>query len=385
MLSTASAGWVAAETAVRSGRYTMRRSVSRHPGKLAILATFLAIIPLVGCAAIIPDMGPFAAQTERMSSGVKNGYTQARTLLSQADLENEWLDSLDTAWRQTVRTLNALTAYSGALADLARTGTEGREAAARITGGLESVTSTLQVPGIPANIVGAIGALNDYIARIRARGKLREILGEAQPAIDTIAWVIRQNLGALERVNELAGRQIRLAYAEDHQVIANYYEGLVREDRRILTILTIFLERRAALHSGETAVAEARLQELLDRDPILGQAVMGLRADDPEAWQTRLEPLIEERHAQLAGRSRATHSEAGRYRPDYETYVGRMAEIEGLRMNGSEILRKSATAVRAWARAHAKLLESLEEEWSFVHLAEFTAAVQDVLDAYRGE
>ena len=363
----------------------MRGLVPRQARNLALLAWVSASVPFMGCAAVLPNLDPFADQTARMASGVENGYTQARSLLSGTGLENEWLDSLDTAWRQTERSLKALAAYSGTLADLARTGTEGREAASRVTGALESVTSTLQVPGIPAPIASAIGAVNDHVARVRARGKLREILEAAQPGIDTIAWVIRQNLGALERVNELAGRQVQIEYAEDHQVIVNYYEGLVREDRRILATLTVFLERRAALRAGETAVADARLAEMLEGDPVLGAAVGALEIDDADAWRSGLERLIEGRQAQLADHSRAVHSEAGRYRPDYEAYVARMSEIDESHRNGSEILRRSSTAVRTWARAHAKLLESLEEDWSFVHLAEFTAAVQDVFDAYRGE
>jgi hypothetical protein len=363
----------------------MRGSVPRQTGNLALLAWVSAIIPFMGCVAVLPDMQPFADQTAQMASGVGNGYTRTRTLLSGADLENEWLDSLDTAWGQTERTLKALASYSRTLADLARTGTEGREAASRVTGALESVSSTLQVPGIPARIAGAIAALNDHVARVRARGKLKEILEVAQPGIDTIAWIIRQNLGALERVNELAGRQVQIAHAEDHQVIVNYYEELVREDRRILTTLTVFLERRAALRAGETSVAEARLAEMLAGDPALGAAVGALPTDDTEAWRGRLEGVIEGREAWLADHSRAVHSEAGRYRPDYEAYVARMSEIEESYRSGGEVLRRSSRAVRAWARAHAKLLESLEEDWSFVHLAEFTAAVQDVYDAYRGE
>jgi hypothetical protein len=362
----------------------MRSSVSRLAVRPVLLGIFSTLI-LSACASVVPDMTPFAEQTARMRSGVTNGYTETQTLLLHTDLASESVAGLDRAWRQTRTTLNALVGYSQALADLARTGAQGGEAAARMTDALTSVTSTLDVPGIPANIASAIGALNDYIARVRTRAKLEDILTSAQPAVDTIASIVAQNLAALEGVNELAAGAVRIAFEQESETVTDYYEGLQEEDRRILKVLTIFLERAAARDSNDGAAAEARLDELLGADPVLEERVIRLQIADPDTWGDHLEPLLEERQGFLRDRSVGLQAEARRYQPAYDAYQARRAEIEGLRVNGGEILRKSAGAVRAWARAHRKLLTSLEQEWSFVHLVEFTTAVQEVYDAYKGE
>lgn len=338
------------------------------PGRRPISGAFISVALALGCAATLPDITPFAEQAARMASGVKGGYTQAETLLSLTDLERALVDSLHNAWAPTKQTLNAVVAYSRAIADLAQTGREGRAAAEQVIGGLQGIAATLgvPVPGVAAPIGSAVAAVNGYIARIRTRRTLSEILAEAQPAIDTIAWAIGENLSALERVTESAGRRARTLHLQQHQSVVAYYENLVAADTLALRTLSTFLLREMALETGDNERAGARLADLKGLDPRLS------------------DENVEERHRYWLIRSRSVREESGRYLREYEAFRARQAEINQLRVNGSAVLRTARSALEAWASAHRKILRSLEEEWPLVNLVEFAVAVQDVYDAYQG-
>ena len=332
----------------------------------SIGAAALAVGLAVGCSARIPDMQPFADQTARMSSGVKRGYGHVQTLLAQTELERASLAKLDSTWKQTGSTLNALVAYSTVLADLAKTGTQGAEAANRVAGALDGIVTTLGFGAILGPITSALGAANDYIARVRARDALKDIIGEAQPAVDTIAWIIRQNLEEIENLNTFAARDIKQANLKKRQVLVNYYEGLVTEDQQVLRILTVFVDWETAVLEQNDVAASAQLEELGARDP-------RLTTDN-----------IEERHAYWLARSQAIQAEAQRYRPDYEAFQAGQEEIDRSQIAGGDLLRAAQNAMGAWARAHRRLEQSLQQEWSFVNLVDFAVAVQDIYDAYKG-
>lgn len=338
---------------------------------LVLLATSIS-----ACSTHIPNISPFAEQTAKMSAGVQNGFTQAQSLLSQTDVDSSLQDRLNREWAQTRSTLNAMVAYSAALVELAQAGATGKAAANTVVGALEGVVSALGAGPIAGPVTAALAEVNNIIARMRAREKLKDLINEAQPAIDTIASIIAQNLTTLEQTNDLVGRDVQLAHDTKHQRIVNYYEGLIEEDGRIIRILTLMLERRAALYLAQTADT----QEVRDRERRRAEALIReLKKFDQNVTAEN----FDDRHEYWLGMSRSLKNDANRYRPDYEAYVARRKEIDALRLGGNAIIRKSRAAVLAWARAHRQLRDSFNEKLSFVNLIDFATAVQEVIDAYQ--
>lgn len=325
---------------------------------------------ITGCSSSIPDISPFGEQTTLMVSAIDNGYGQAEALLSMTDISSEKLVVLGNSWNQTRITLNAVVAYSDALTAIAVSGTKGSEAAGGVADALQGligkVGPMVGVAGIPEGVIGAFKEINKTVAAIRARSKLKDAVGEAQPAIKIISDIIAANLKNLGEVNRAAGKEVERAHFEENQVLVNYYNSLVREDERIVKLLTLFLDYQG----GDTEV----LLSLLSKDKELKEIRErngSISAKD-----------IKERQNYWLEQSKTVHSELKRYSQRYEGYSTTLWEIKYLTNNGNEIIRKSQFAVKSWAGAHGNLKTALDRNGR-MSIIGFAAAVQDVYNAYN--
>lgn len=330
---------------------------------LIIFFTGLTLVGWGGCGGSIPDVKPFAEQTARMSSAIDNGYSQAELLLSLTD---ESPNGLEKQWQQTRSALEAVVAYSDALATLADAGAEGSEVGQSLADAVQGLISSVSPFTIPKNIVGAFNELNKTITAIRVRKKLKEAVGDAQPAINIISQVVSANLEELERINHVAGKVIENQHTQTHRAMVNYFSNLLKEDNRILEILALIIDYQA----GDSDVRELIIQ----KDVILKEKKeQNVKITDHD---------IEQRQSFWLAQSKAIQDEMKRYRDQYEAYNKGLAEIKQNTIKGGAIIRKSKTAIEAWARAHSKMKTGLDEE-KRMSFFEFARVIQDIYDEYQ--
>jgi hypothetical protein len=340
--------------------------------KKRVLSIMLGVMMLclMGCSSTIPDISPFSEQTTRMVSAIDNGYTRAETMLSMTDIPPEKFKELDDSWRQTRITLNAVLTYSDELTAIADAGAKGSAAADGVANALQGligkVGPMVGVPGIPDGIVAAFKEINQTVAAVRARSKLKDAVGEAQPAVNIISEIIAANLKNLEEINRAAGKEVERDHVDENQALLNYYTSLVKEDERIVKLLTLYLDYQG----GDEEV----LPLLLSKD----KELKSIREKNGKVSAKD----IQERQDYWLNRSKDIQSEINRYAQRYEAYDARLSEIKYLTNNGNEIIRKSQFAVKSWAGAHGKLKTALDTN-SRMSITGFAAAVQDVYKAYH--
>ena len=85
-----------------------------------------AALVLGACASTLPSLRPFSNATEAMVSAIGSGYDQTQALLAQADPGGQQAADLEKAWETTSASLNAIAAYAGTLAQLAKPATRAR-------------------------------------------------------------------------------------------------------------------------------------------------------------------------------------------------------------------------------------------------------------------
>jgi hypothetical protein len=370
--------------------------------KIVILKSGVVIGLLVffwGCSVILPDIRPFAEQTRRMVSAVDNGYTHAETLLSMMEEPGEsagtpqnqeheeltgktealWkseasdedpLAKLGNNWELMKKVLNALVIYSDELTALADAGTKGEEAAHGVTNALNVVVETISNGGlnIPGNLVNAFKEIYKTLAKVRARKALKEAVQEAQPVIDLIIEIIARNLEELEKINNSAGRALRILHLSKNQLMLNYRNILIKEQKTIFEILTGILHYKRG-----GSQAPYYLKDVIKSDKILkkiGEENITIKQ-------------IEEREKHWLKKHQMIKREINDLSTQYQAYQTKEEEINFLTLNGSLILRKGKVAILEYGKAHMKLKKTLEKKqrMSFV---EFASAVQDVIDAYKG-
>jgi hypothetical protein len=352
-----------------------------------------------GCSVTLPNIGPFAVETRKMVSAVDNGYTQAETLLSMVEEQDEpsgteqnkkqkelsgkasavWKSStsdedplakLENNWNCMRKVLNALVIYSDELAALADAGTKGEEAAHGVANALNGIVETITngALNIPGNLMDAFTELNKTLAKIRARKALKKAVEEAQPVINIIIKIIFHNLEDLEKINNSAGRALITLHRNKNQPMTNYYEALMESQQNIFEILTGILHYK---RGGSRA--PSYLKDIVKLDKTL--AVIGEENITIKDIEAR-EKYWLNKHQKIKG-------EINYLSPRYQAYKAREEEINTLTSTGSLILRKGKFALLAYGKAHMKLKRTLgkKQRMSFV---EYASVVQDVVDAYKG-
>jgi hypothetical protein len=352
-----------------------------------------------GCSVTLPNIRPFAEQTRRMVSAVDNGYTHAETLLSMVEEPDEpsgtqqnqkqeelsekaealWKSAgsgeeafltLQNNWKLMKKVLNALVIYSDELAALADAGAKGEEAAQGVADALNGVVKTMTngALNIPGDLVNAFKELNKTLAKIRARKALKKAVEEAQPVINTIIEIISRNLDELEKINNSAGRALRILHRNKNQPMLNYRDVLIESQQTIFEILTGILHYK---RGGPRA--PFYLKDIVKLDKRL--AVIGEENITKKDIEAR-EKYWSKQHQKIKG-------EINYLSPRYQAYKAREEEIDFFTLNGSLILRKGKFAILAYGKAHKKLKKTLGKKQR-MNFVEFASVVQDVVDAYKG-
>jgi hypothetical protein len=333
-----------------------RRTARRNGHFGGTLAGVAAATALAGCATL-PSLATLDEQTTRMISGVNAGYTASQ--LSLAELSPDRASELARAWEPTSSALNAIGAYSQALSSLAAQGAKGGEAARAVAGALNELTGVIGAGAIPASLVTAFAEINKRIAVIRARRSLHDAVGDAQPAVETLARILSEHLSDLTRLHELsastAAGNLRLA----NQAVVDYVEAERRAEASVLLILRRIFDYKAL---GRNATPED-LDAIADLDPHATTAT------------------LDAREAHWIGVVRAHRSHLALYADEYAAYVRRVDAIDEARRVGALTFRRGQAALGAWVSAHGKLKEALEEKKP-VDFSAFFAATRAVDDAH---
>lgn len=295
----------------------------------------VVLVLLTGCAAL-PDMTPYRDATVQLRStvlaggGVVQAGLEAAAAGYEADSATAWrirehTERFAEAWRARVEGADALVAYANAVADIARSGSEGAasarslaDALTRLAGG---VGIALPPSGTVATVTDTAAFVYGHIAATRAAPSLQQALQSAQPAVDRVSVLLAQDLQAtlaiLRSAHELQRTALALRYNEE----TGYLKALERE--------------RKVLYARDSLGAEdeARLQRIAE----LLEATRGWR-----------EPL----------------------------QAAQAAMEEDLRLRVG-LIEATRTAVAEWAAAHRNLTAALREK----RAVNVEALVQATLEA----
>ncbi len=216
-------------------------------GRMGRLLLPAVLAVLTGCAAL-PDMNPYRDATLQLRSAVVAGGNAVEAGLESAAASYEAGDSVATqirdqaarfndAWRARVEGADALLAYTEAITDLARSGTQGEDAAralAEALGGLASGVGVVLPPtGTAAAVTDVAAFVYGHIAAARAARSLDEALHSAQPAVDRLASLLSQDLKASLDILRTARRLQATALALKFNEETAYLRMLERERKAI--------------------------------------------------------------------------------------------------------------------------------------------------------
>lgn len=234
----------------------MMRSISAV-SRLLLPALLAA---LTGCASL-PDMTPYRDATLQLRSAVvvggnavQSGIESAAASYPTHDLVAAQLkqtsDRFGTEWRARIDGADALLAYTEAVTDLARSGTQGDASARSLADALSGLASGVGVVLPPAGTVATVtdvaAFVYGHIAAARAARSLDQALKSAQPAVDQLAAKLSQDLHAsLDMLRAARGLQATALALKFNEETA-YLKNLADERKAIYakTTLTAADERR---------------------------------------------------------------------------------------------------------------------------------------------
>jgi len=202
---------------------------------------------LTGCAAL-PDMSAYRDATLQLRSTVVAGGHAVQSGLESAAASygagdptatqiKQQSDRFGSAWRARIDGADALLAYTEAVTDLARSGTQGEASARKLAdalGGLATgVGVVLPAAGTVATVTDAAAFVYAHIAAARAAKSLDQALQSAQPAVDRLATVLSQDLQASLDILHAARRLQATALALKFNEEAAYLKTLARERKTL--------------------------------------------------------------------------------------------------------------------------------------------------------
>lgn len=202
---------------------------------------------LTGCAAL-PDMSAYRDATLQLRSTVVAGGNAVQSGLESAAASygagdptatqiKQQSDRFGSEWRARIDGADALLAYTEAVTDLARSGTQGEASARKLAdalGGLATgVGVVLPAAGTVATVTDAAAFVYAHIAAARAAKSLDQALQSAQPAVDRLAAVLSQDLQASLDILHAARRLQATALALKFNEEAAYLRTLARERKTL--------------------------------------------------------------------------------------------------------------------------------------------------------
>lgn len=336
------------------------------------LMSLLALLLCCACASL-PDVQPFATQTTRMSTAIGEGYTQTETLLLETQYGASQTAKLREDWKETRDALNAMVAYSDALAALADAGGKGREAAESVADAVQGVANVLGAGTIPELAVELFATINDEIAKIRARKDMADAVNAAQPAINIFAEIVAEKIRLLGILNAAAADEVLTQYELANQRLTDYYGQLEAADGLMVEQLTLILVLELSGGNDAEGMGAPRPEGAPVFDPRLGAIS---RTAEP---QRRLE-LARPLKAEFLRASKDLRAEINRYSAPMGEYRAGRARIVTLRNNGTRIIASGGAAVTTWATTHSRLRVTLNKK-TRLDVAAFAAAVGRIADA----
>jgi hypothetical protein len=340
-------------------------------------------LSLLSACAELPDLKPFADATARMATAMQGGYTQTESLLVRTGVGDAKVGELRARWEPTRKAVNAMVAYSDALAALADAGTKGEESAGALISSLEGVRDAFGalVPGIPggvpATIITAFQKINGVVARLRARKALKEIVTDADESLAAAATILSLNFRDLARINRAAGQEILNKLEFDNNALRDYHNGLTGEMNRITVVLTKILDYQ---NKDKENVRPLILADLKNADKDLSAQIdagvstlpASAMASDRDALTLS---LVKRRQLFWDERVKYLQGELNRTAPDYDAYQAQRAEIKALLAPNA--LDFSGTVIETWASAHSNLKSALAQRQR-VTVAELLSVVNEL-------
>lgn len=283
------------------------RRRARRPLRPAFL--IVALAGLSACA--VPDIRPFAEQTEILAEAVafeqastvsqmEAAVAQARGLgTSRGDSFASSLEASKDGYDVNAKVVNSLlnqaVAYSQSLASLAEKGDDGPEAANTLIGsvkrfGIFPISGFLEPTGIAATVLTEIA---DAVTLIQVRSSLSESVQAAQPGVDAlangIARIYAPDGKQAELVNLLAsthksllpvqfGQDALFAHREAKRRLEALREGLVGRVRD-----TSCLDEGGCLDADQRADLD-NLNNVIESTTEAFNAFSAAR-DDVDTWQ----------------------------------------------------------------------------------------------------
>lgn len=310
----------------------MKRTTRAAPGLL--LTTLLAC--MAGCATL-PDMGPYRDATLQLRSAVLAGGGAVQSGLETAAAGYD-ADDKPTAkqirdaaaqfageWRARIEGADALVAYTEAVADITRSGTEGAASARSLADSLSRLAGgvgiALPPAGTVATVTDAAAFVYGHIAAARAAQSLDQALQAAQPAVDQVAAKLTQDLRASLKILLAARRLQATALAQKYNEEAGYLRALAQERRKIYGL------------SAPSSADEQRLRQLDE----LHEAT--------RAWREPMEQA--------------------------------MAEMDGGYRARAQLIQATEAAVAEWAAAHRSVAAAVQAK----RTVNVEALVQATLEA----
>lgn len=202
---------------------------------------------LTGCAAL-PDMSAYRDATLQLRSTVVAGGHAVQSGLESAAASygagdptakriGEKSVEFNEAWQKRIQGADALLAYTEAVTDLARSGTQGDASARKLADALGGLASGVGVVLPPAGTVATVTDVAEFvyghIAAARAAKSLDQALQSAQPAVDRLATVLSQDLQTsldiLHAARRLQATTLALKFNEE----TAYIRTLARERKTL--------------------------------------------------------------------------------------------------------------------------------------------------------
>ena len=210
-----------------------------------LLPVVLAL--LTGCATL-PDMSPYRDATLQLRStvvaggnAVQSGLESAAASYEKGDATaakiREEADKFNAEWQARIVGADALVAYSEAVTDIARSGTQGAASAHSLADALTGLAAGVGVVLPPAGTVATVTDVATFvyghIAVARAAKSLDQALQSAQPVVDRVATLLSQDLQASLDILHAARRLQATALALKYNEETAYLKTLAEERKTI--------------------------------------------------------------------------------------------------------------------------------------------------------
>ncbi len=279
------------------------REMKRDAGLRAIAGWLaLAFFTLLSGCATLPDLTPYRDATMQLRSAVLAGGSAVQSGLDAAAGSYEAGDpaaqriressqKFATDWKARIEAADALVAYADAVADIARSATEGAGAARSLADSLGKLATgvgiVLPPSGTVAAATDAAAFVYGHIAAVRAAQSLDQALQSAQPAVDRVATMLALDLQASQDILRASHRLQRDALVLKYNEEMGYLKALTSERKQIYGRASLRPEDEQRLKKiGELYEATRVWREPMEKNLAEMESTLRVRVGLIKATQT---------------------------------------------------------------------------------------------------